>query len=74
MAERSGDTAFARTKRNQLNETLRPHESGGERAAVQALRDNHAVFNIAKRLDCGGFSTAFARTRRNRMSENLRSR
>ena len=34
-------------------------KSGGERAAFQALRDCDAIFNIAKRLECGGFSTAF---------------
>ena len=34
-------------------------KSGGERAALQTLRDCDAIFNIAKRLECGGFSTAF---------------
>ena len=36
-------------------------QSGGERAAVQTLRDVQHDLASAKRLDCGGFSTAFER-------------
>jgi len=39
---------------------LCPGKSGGEPAAVQALRDRLTTSNRAKRLDCGCFSTALA--------------
>src|ERR1017187_4978906 len=34
-------------------------ESGGERAAVQTLRELQRLSAVAERLECGGFSTAF---------------
>jgi hypothetical protein len=61
VAERSGDTAFARAGRQRTQENFRPHESGGKRAALQTLRAVRTRLAIAKRLEYGGFSTAFAR-------------
>ena len=65
VAERSGDDAFARTKRRQAKKGPSPQESGNERATFQMLADRQAIFNVPKRLECGAFSTAFDPTRRN---------
>jgi hypothetical protein len=70
VAERSGDTAFARTKRRQVKKSLRPLESDRERAALQALRDIEGAWKMRQRLECGGFSTALARTKPNRIKSN----
>ena len=41
------------------SDTLVAGQSGGERAAVQTLRECQTALVSAKHLDCGGFSTAF---------------
>ena len=71
MAERSGDTAVARAGRERTIDSFRPHESGAEATALQALRVGRGDRLSRQRLDCGVFTAAFARATRPRTHKNL---
>jgi hypothetical protein len=59
VAERSGDTAFARTLRERFIYNSRPHESRAEVTAFQTLARLTRVPTSAKRVECGAFTAAF---------------
>jgi hypothetical protein len=74
VAERSGDTAFARTVRHGTKKNLRPYQSGAEVTAFQTLARLPNAPTHAKRLEGGVFTAAFVRTTRYRTSLDFRPR